>query len=70
MSSKITKVTYWDKRENLRNKPSLSFRTIEVIQHIMNKEEIALGVALERLMETEGLYAKVLDELSGSYPDI
>lgn len=70
MTTKITKTSYWDKRENLTNKPSLSFRTIEVIQHVMHKDEVALGVALEKLMKTEGLYAEILVELGSNYPDI
>lgn len=67
---KIHNTSYWDKRDNLKNKPSLSYRTIEVVQHLMAKEEIALGVALEKLMTTEGLYEKILQELSEHYGDI
>jgi len=67
---KIHKTSYWDKRDNLTNKPSLSYRTIEVVQHIMAKEEVALGVAIEKLMLEEGLYNKALIELGDNYPDI
>ena len=70
MATKIAKGSYWDKRENLTNKPSLSFRTIEVVQHIMHKEEVAVGVAIDMLMKTEGLYEEIVFELSESYPDI
>lgn len=69
-SPRITKTSYWDKRENLTNKPSLSFRTIEVVQYIMIKDEVALGVALEKLMREDGLYEKVLSELNDIYGDI
>jgi len=66
----ITKKSYWDKRENLTNKPSLSFRTIEVIQHVMQKEEVALGVAIEMLITEKELYEEVLIELNDIYIDI
>lgn len=66
----ISSKNIWDKRSNLTNKPSLSFRSIEVIQHLMGKEEIALGVAIEKLFTTNGLYDKVVKELSEDYPDI
>lgn len=67
---KIHKTSYWDKRDNLTNKPSLSYRTIEVVQHVMAKNEVALGVALEMLMKEDGLYEKILSELSDVYGDI
>ena len=55
---------------NLNNKPSLSFRTIEVIQYLMNDEEIALGIAIEKLMTTPNLYKETLEKLKSDYPDI
>lgn len=61
---------WWDKRENLKNKPSLSLRTLEVISEIMNKDEVALGIAIEKLMKTPGLYRETLEKLKGDYPDI
>ncbi len=67
---KISKTTFWDKRDNLMNKPSLSLRTIEVVQHIMIEEEIALGLALEKLMLTPDLYKKTIEKLKIDYPDI
>lgn len=67
---KISKTTFWDKRDNLINKPSLSLRTIEVVQHIMIEEEIALGLALEKLMLTPDLYKKTIEKLKIDYPDI
>lgn len=67
---KIRRRTIWDMRDNLSNKPSLSNRSIEVIQHIMEQEQVVLGVAIERLFTTEGLYEKALDELSQIYDDI
>ncbi|MGJ0341644.1 hypothetical protein NG769_04205 [Aliarcobacter cryaerophilus] len=62
--------SFWDARTNLNNKPSLSFRTIEVIQHLMNEEEIALGIAIEKLMTTSNLYKDTIEKLKSDYPDI
>lgn len=67
---KINKSSFWDKRDNLINKPSLSLRTIEVVQYIMTEEEIALGLALEKLMTTPNLYEDVIEKLKNDYPDI
>lgn len=67
---KISKTSFWDKRDNLTNKPSLSLRTIEVIQYIMIEEEIALGLALEKLMSTPNLYKETIEKLKSDYPDI
>lgn len=61
---------WWDKRDNLKNKPSLSYRTLEVINQIMLDEEIALGTAIEKLMTTPNLYKETLDKLKSDYPDI
>ncbi|WP_418180758.1 hypothetical protein ACNSOL_01430 [Aliarcobacter lanthieri] len=61
---------WWDKRDNLKNKPSLSYRTLEVINQIMLDEEIALGTAIERLMTTPNLYQETLEKLKSDYPDI
>ena len=62
--------SFWYARTNLNNKPSLSFRTIEVIQYLMNDEEIALGIAIEKLMTTPNLYKETLEKLKSDYPDI
>lgn len=62
--------SFWDARTNLNNKPSLSFRTIEVIQYLMSKEEIALGITIEKLMTTPNLYKETLKKLKIDYSDI
>ena len=62
--------SFWDGRTNLNNKPSLSYRTIEVIQHLMDEDEVALGIAIEKLMTTPNLYKETLDKLKCDYPDI
>ena len=61
---------WWSKRDNLKNKPSLSHRTLEIINHIMTEEEIALGIAIEKLMTNPNLYRETLDKLKCDYPDI
>lgn len=61
---------WWDKRDNLKNKPSLSYRTLEVINFVMIEEEIALGIAIEKLMTTPNLYKETLEKLKSDYPDI
>ncbi|WP_151950342.1 hypothetical protein [Aliarcobacter butzleri] len=61
---------WWNKRDNLKNKPSLSYRTLEVINQIMSEEEIALGIAIEKLMTTPNLYKETLEKLKSDYPDI
>lgn len=66
----LTSKSFWDARTNLNNKPSLSFRTIEVIEHLMSEDELALGIAIEKLMTTPGLYKETLEKLKSDYPDI
>lgn len=61
---------FWDARTNLNNKPSLSYRTIEIIQHLMDEDEVALGIAIEKLMTTPNLYKETLEKLKCDYPDI
>lgn len=65
----ITK-NWWDKRENLKNKPSLSHRTLEVVSFVMDEDEIALGTAIEKLMTTPNLYKETISKLKCDYPDI
>ena len=62
--------SYYDKRMNIKNKPSLSIRTIEVIEFLMEKEEIALGIAIEKLMIEDGLYMKILLEIAEDQEEI
>ena len=61
---------WWKKRDNLKNKPSLSFRTIEVIQYLMKEDEMALGIAIEKLMTVPNLYKETIEKLKSDYPDI
>ncbi len=62
--------SFWDARTNLNNKPSLSFRTIEVIQYLMKEDEMALGIAIEKLMTVPNLYKETIEKLKSDYPDI
>lgn len=60
----------WNKRFNLKNRPSLSYRTLEIINYIMTNEEVAIGIAIEKLMTTPNLYKETLEKLKSDYPDI
>jgi len=62
---------FWDRRENMKNRPSLQLRTIRVIEHLMEKDDIAHGVALERLIKEDGLFSIMINELKDNgYADI
>lgn len=39
----VKEKNFWDGRVNLKNKPSLSRRTVEVIFYLMEREELPLG---------------------------
>lgn len=58
--------TFWDGRENINNRPSLSRRTILVIEHIMNEHDVAMGVALEMLIQDTTLWDTSLKFLKGN----
>ena len=60
---------FWDNRQNIKTKPSVSLRTERVIYHVMEKYSIGIGQAIEKIMQ-ENLYDKVLEELSEIYSDI
>ena len=60
---------FWDKRENIKTKPSVALRTERVIYHVMEKYSIGIGQAIEKIMQ-ENLYEKTLEELSKIYGDI
>lgn len=62
--------SFWEGRTNLRNKPSISYKTIEIIDHLMQTEEIPLGIAIERLIYEDGLTRRILENLKKDYPDI
>lgn len=62
--------SWWAKRTNLKNKPSMSFKTVEIITHLMEIEEIPLGIAIEKLIYEDGLTRKILEDLKKDYPDI
>ena len=68
-NSIVTK-SFWDSRVNLNNKPSLSYRTVEVIEYVMEDLELPIGKAIEKLMFDEKLYSDVIEKLREEYPDI
>jgi len=43
---------------------------MRVIDHIMEKKGVAIGIAIELLMKEKGLYEQTLQNLSELYPDI
>jgi hypothetical protein len=61
---------YFEGRDNLKNKPSLSRRTIFVIDYVMEELELPAGKAMEKLMSDEKLYSDVIEKLKEEYPDI
>ncbi len=63
-------MSFWDRRENIKSKPSVEIRTMRVIDHIMEKKGVAIGIAIELLMKEKGLYEQTLQNLSELYPDI
>ena len=65
----VTK-NYFEGRDNLKNKPSLSRRTIFVIDYVMEELELPIGKAIEKLMFDEKLYSDVIEKLKEEYPDI
>lgn len=70
MKTDITSKCFWDSRVNLNNRPSLSYRTVEVIKYIMEKEELPQGKVIELLISSENLYNETLKKLGKKYPDI
>jgi len=64
------KVLWWDKRANLTNKPSVSFRTQEVILYLMDEFDLPSGKAIEKLMKEERLYYQIIEKLKEKYPEI
>lgn len=61
--------SFWERRENIKQRPSVELRTERVIHHCMEKYGIGIGQAIEKIMK-ENLYEELLDELSEIYPDI
>lgn len=63
-------MSFWDRRENIKNKPSVELRTSRVIEKVMEDFGIPMGVAIEKLMREDGMYAETIEKLSKLYPDI
>lgn len=61
---------FWDRRENIRNKPSIELRTGRIIDYVMDERNVAMGMAIELLIKNDGLYEEVLSKLIKIYPDI
>lgn len=61
--------SFWDRRENIKQRPSVELRTERVIAFAMEKYSIGIGAAIEKIMK-QNLYQEILVELSAQYPDI
>lgn len=59
---------FWDRRENIKSKPSVELRTARVLDHVMEKYSIGIGQAIEKVMR-ENLWDEMISELSELYPD-
>lgn len=55
---------FWDRRVNLDNKPSVEIRTQRIIMQLMEKEDLAMGVAIEKIMKNPSLYDEILSEIA------
>lgn len=55
---------FWDLRNNIKNRPSVSNRTSRVIEEVMDVEGVAMGVAIEMLMRSDTLWDEVLEKLN------
>jgi len=55
---------FWDTRYNLKNRPSLANRTIRVIEEVMDRKEVSIGVAIEKLIQSPTLWDEIVSELS------
>lgn len=62
--------SYWDKRTNVTSRPSVSYRTVEVVSYIMEDLELPMGKAMEELMINGELYKETIEKLKKDYPDI
>lgn len=62
--------SFWDRRENIKTKPSVELRTLRVIDYIMEDEGLPIGVTIEKLMRSPGLYEEIVKKLAEVYPDI
>jgi hypothetical protein len=57
---------FWDRRNNIQSKPSVTIRTERIIAEVMEDYEVSIGIAIEMLMKSETLYIDILNEL-GEY---
>lgn len=61
----------WERRVNIKNRPSVKCKTVLVVEHIMEKNGVPAGVAIEKLIESSPLYEDVIKELKNStYKDL
>lgn len=63
-------MSFWDRRENIKTKPSVELRTLRVIDYVMEDEGLPIGIAIEKLMRSPGMYEEIVEKLAEVYPDI
>ena len=60
----------WDRRINIKNRPSVTMRLELVIGKVMDIHSVSIGQAIEMLAESTTLYKETLEILKKDYLDI
>lgn len=60
----------WDRRINIKNRPSVTMRLELVIGKVMDVHSVSIGQAIEMLAESPTLYQETLEILKKDYLDI
>lgn len=60
----------WDRRINIKNRPSVTMRLELIISKVMDVYAVSIGQAIEMLAESQTLYEEMLDILKKDYKDI
>jgi len=60
----------WDRRINIKNRPSVTMRLELVIRKVMDTHSVSIGQAIEMLAESPTLYHETLEILKKDYLDI
>ena len=60
----------WDRRINIKNRPSVTMRLELVIGKVMDVHAVSIGQAIEMLAESPTLYQETLEILKKDYLDI
>jgi hypothetical protein len=60
----------WDRKYNMKNKPTVTNRTAEAINKVMEKHNCTIGMAIEKLIKQDEDYESIIKELRTDYKDI